>query len=113
MSANMVAVLYLLSALLFIFALRGLSHPESSRLGNIFGIIGMIIAIITTLMFKSVLSYAEIGAAIVVGGALIALSIWLNKKGITIILVTHESDIANYGNKIIYMKDGNILQDKI
>ena len=30
MSANMVAVLYLLSALLFIFALRGLSHPESS-----------------------------------------------------------------------------------
>ena len=44
MSANMVAVLYLVSALLFIFALRGLSHPESSRLGNIFGVIGMIIA---------------------------------------------------------------------
>ena len=68
MSANMVAVLYLLSALLFIFALRGLSHPESSRLGNIFGVVGMVIAIITTLMFKSVLSYAEIGAAIIVGG---------------------------------------------
>ena len=64
MSANMVAVLYLLSALLFIFALRGLSHPESSRLGNIFGIVGMVIAIITTLLFKSVLSYTEIGAAI-------------------------------------------------
>ena len=63
MSANMVAVLYLISALMFIFALRGLSHPESSRLGNIFGIVGMIIAIITTLMFKSVLSYVEIGAA--------------------------------------------------
>ena len=45
MSANMVAVLYLLSALLFIFALRGLSHPESSRLGNIFGIVGMVIAV--------------------------------------------------------------------
>ena len=70
MSANMVAVLYLLSALLFIFALRGLSHPESSRLGNIFGIVGMVIAIITTLMFKSVLSYTEIGAAIIVGGAI-------------------------------------------
>ena len=52
MSANMVAVLYLISALMFIFALRGLSHPESSRLGNIFGIVGMIIDIITTLMFK-------------------------------------------------------------
>ena len=68
MSANMVAVLYLLSALLFIFALRGLSHPESSRLGNIFGIVGMVIAIITTLMFKSVLSYSEIGAAILAAG---------------------------------------------
>ena len=70
MSANMVAVLYLISALMFIFALRGLSHPESSRLGNIFGIVGMVIAIITTLMFKSVLSYVEIGAAIIVGGAI-------------------------------------------
>ncbi len=70
MSANTVAILYLISALLFIFALRGLSHPESSRMGNIFGIIGMVIAIFTTLMFKSVLSYYEIGAAILVGGAL-------------------------------------------
>jgi len=70
MSANIVAILYLVSALLFIFALRGLSHPDSSRLGNIFGIVGMIIAIITTLMFKSVLSYIEIGSAILVGGAI-------------------------------------------
>ena len=70
MSANTVAILYLISALLFIFALRGLSHPESSRMGNIFGIIGMVIAIFTTLMFKSVLSYYEIGAAILVGGAI-------------------------------------------
>ena len=68
MSSSIVAILYLISALLFIFALRGLSHPESSRRGNIFGIIGMIIAIITTLMFKSVLSYTEIGVAILIGG---------------------------------------------
>ena len=68
MSNTAVAILYLLSALLFIFALRGLSHPESSRRGNIFGITGMIIAIITTLMFKSVLSYSEIGVAILIGG---------------------------------------------
>ncbi len=70
MSSNMVAILYLISALLFIFALRGLSHPESSRMGNIFGVIGMIIAVFTTLMFKSVLSYYEIGAAILIGGAI-------------------------------------------
>ncbi len=70
MSSNTVAILYLISALLFIFALRGLSHPESSRMGNIFGIVGMVIAIFTTLMFKSVLSYYEIGAAILIGGAI-------------------------------------------
>ena len=39
MSNSTVAILYLISALLFIFALRGLSHPESSRKGNIFGIL--------------------------------------------------------------------------
>ena len=68
MSASLVVILYLISAVLFIFALRGLSHPKSARLGNILGIIGMVIAIFTTLMMKSVLSYVEIGAAILIGG---------------------------------------------
>ena len=36
----------------------------------------------------------------------------LNKKGITIVLVTHESDIAEYGNRIIHMKDGKIIKDE-
>ena len=66
MSSSIVSILYLISALLFIFSLRGLSHPESSRLGNILGIIGMVIAIITTLMFKGVLSYAEIATAVLI-----------------------------------------------
>ena len=70
MPPNIVAILYLISAVLFIFALRGLSHPESSRLGNIFGIIGMIIAIFTTIMFQSVFSYVEIGVAIFIGGVI-------------------------------------------
>ena len=68
MDNSIVAILYLTSAFLFILALRGLSHPESSRMGNIFGITGMVIAIVTTLMFKTVLSYYEIGAAILIGG---------------------------------------------
>ena len=68
MSSNIVSILYLFSALLFIFSLRGLSHPESSRVGNILGITGMVIAIVTTLMFKNVLSYTEIGIAILIGG---------------------------------------------
>ena len=49
MSPNLVALLYLVSGVLFILALRGLSSPESSRRGNQFGMIGMTIAVLTTL----------------------------------------------------------------
>src|ERR1700750_2296862 len=49
MSANLQGVLYLVAGVLFILALRGLSSPESSRRGNMFGIAGMVIAIGTTL----------------------------------------------------------------
>jgi NAD(P) transhydrogenase subunit beta len=49
MSQDIVALLYLLSGVLFILALRGLSSPESSRHGNIFGMVGMTIAVVTTL----------------------------------------------------------------
>ncbi|HRK17993.1 MAG TPA: NAD(P)(+) transhydrogenase (Re/Si-specific) subunit beta [Hyphomicrobiaceae bacterium] len=49
MSANVVALLYLVSGVLFILALRGLSSPETSRQGNMFGMIGMAIAVLTTL----------------------------------------------------------------
>ena len=48
MSANLLAIFYLISGILFILALRGLSSPETSRQGNLFGIIGMTIAIIVT-----------------------------------------------------------------
>ena len=43
-SANLSAVFYLVSGTLFVLALRGLSSPETSRQGNFFGILGMIIA---------------------------------------------------------------------
>ncbi|MFL6796762.1 MAG: NAD(P)(+) transhydrogenase (Re/Si-specific) subunit beta [Xanthobacteraceae bacterium] len=49
MNANLVALLYLVAGVLFILALRGLSSPETSRQGNLFGMIGMAIAILTTL----------------------------------------------------------------
>ena len=48
MSANLLAIFYLISGILFILALRGLSSPETSRQGNLLGIIGMAIAIIVT-----------------------------------------------------------------
>src|SRR4051794_35714557 len=49
MSANLAGLLYLVSGVLFILALRGLSSPATSRQGNIFGMTGMAIAIVTTL----------------------------------------------------------------
>src|SRR3954465_10391578 len=49
MNANITALLYLVAGVLFIQALRGLSSPESSRRGNMLGIVGMVIAIVTTL----------------------------------------------------------------
>jgi NAD(P) transhydrogenase subunit beta len=49
MSANLAALLYLASGVLFIFALRGLSSPETSRQGNNYGMLGMTIAVVTTL----------------------------------------------------------------
>ncbi|MBZ9773757.1 NAD(P)(+) transhydrogenase (Re/Si-specific) subunit beta [Mesorhizobium sp. CO1-1-8] len=49
MNANFASFLYLVSGVLFIMALRGLSHPTTSRQGNLYGMIGMAIAIATTL----------------------------------------------------------------
>jgi len=51
MSANLSAIFYLISGVLFILALRGLSSPETSRQGNFFGILGMVIAISVTFLF--------------------------------------------------------------
>ncbi len=50
MSANILAIFYLISGVLFILALRGLSSPETSRQGNFFGIIGMAIAVGVTVL---------------------------------------------------------------
>ncbi len=50
MSANLAALLYLVSGALFIMALRGLSSPATSRQGNMYGMIGMAIAMVTTLL---------------------------------------------------------------
>ena len=52
MSANVSNLLYLIAGILFILALRGLSHPMTSRQGNLYGMIGMGIAIVTTLAFN-------------------------------------------------------------
>ena len=61
---------YLISGVFFILALRGLSSPETARKGNIFGISGMIIAIITTLLLPGIESYGLIALGILIGGAI-------------------------------------------
>jgi len=79
-SANILALFYLFSGVLFILALRGLSSPETSRQGNLFGIIGMIIAISVTILsignfsiaFIYLLIFLLIGGSI---GAFIAFKI--------------------------------------
>ena len=76
MGASISAYLYLIAAIMFIMALRGLSSPESARRGNLYGIGGMAIAIITTLSMPSVVSYGLILTGIVIGGGIGALIAW-------------------------------------
>jgi NAD(P) transhydrogenase subunit beta len=65
-----VALAYLASGVLFILALRGLSSPATSQRGNRFGMIGMAIAVATTLFVHDVASLPEIVAAIAIGGVI-------------------------------------------
>ena len=66
--SNLSSVFYLVSAVLFILSLRGLSHPTTARKGNFYGMLGMAIAIGTTLASPGVLSYKEIAIAFIIGG---------------------------------------------
>jgi NAD(P) transhydrogenase subunit beta len=70
MTENLTAFAYLVASVCFIMALKGLSSPESSRAGNISGIVGMVIAIGTTLLMPDVLSYGTIFAGVVIGGGI-------------------------------------------
>ncbi|SIS38069.1 NAD(P) transhydrogenase subunit beta [Insolitispirillum peregrinum] len=61
---------YIVAAVFFVLALRGLSNPETARTGNILGMVGMGLAILTTLLSPVVQSYVFIILAIVIGGAI-------------------------------------------
>ena len=72
MSPSLTAFAYLISGVLFVLALRGLSNPTSSRQGNLFGMIGMAIAILATLARSgmSPSGYVLIILAIIIGGGI-------------------------------------------
>ena len=65
-----VALAYLVAGVCFILALRGLSSPATSRAGNRYGMIGMLIAVVTTLITHDIASLPEIGIAIAIGGTI-------------------------------------------
>lgn len=65
-----VALAYLVAGVCFILALRGLSSPASSREGNRYGMIGMTLAVVTTLLVHSIASLPEIAIAIGIGAAI-------------------------------------------
>ena len=73
MSPNLVALLYLVAGVLFIQALRGLSSPDTSRRGNYLGMIGMTIAVLTTLGShppESALAWGLVVGGLALGGGI-------------------------------------------
>ncbi len=70
MSQGIVTICYIAASILFILALSGLNNQESARRGNLYGMLGMAIAIIATLLSGAVTSYWGIIFAMVAGGAI-------------------------------------------
>ena len=69
MPQGVIIVSYIAATILFILALGGLSHPETARRGNLFGIIGMTLAIVATLLSDQVTSYSFLIIMMVIGGS--------------------------------------------
>lgn len=67
---NTVSILYLVAAVCFILALKGLSSPKSARIGNILGIAGMAIAIVTTFFNPAVKGHLMIIVGLIIGGGI-------------------------------------------
>jgi NAD(P) transhydrogenase subunit beta len=70
MSLNIVNLIYLLAACLFIIGLRGLSHPKTAVRGNMLGAVGMLLAVVVTLADRKILRFEVIAAGLVVGSVL-------------------------------------------
>ena len=68
MSQGLVTMAYIAASMLFIFSLGGLSHQEKARRGNVYGMIGMAIAMLATVMSDAVNSYVILIIAVLIGG---------------------------------------------
>lgn len=78
LNANTLAIVYLISASLFILGLKGLTHPSTARRGNYLAMVGMLLAIVATLLNPVVQNYSLIIAGLAIGaviGIVVALKI--------------------------------------
>ncbi len=78
MTISLINIVYLVSAMLFIFGLKGLAHPRTAIRGNLMGAIGMFLAIVATLLIKEIISYELIIAGFIIGaviGTILALKV--------------------------------------
>ena len=69
MTEGILTAAYIAASVLFILALGGLSSPETARRGNLYGIVGMAIALIATIGGAQVTSYGTLGVCMLIGGA--------------------------------------------
>ena len=70
MSSNIINIGYLIASVLFIFGLRGLTHPRTAVRGNLLGATGMLVAVILTLINQKIVSYEIILIGLVIGAAI-------------------------------------------
>jgi H+-translocating NAD(P) transhydrogenase subunit beta len=74
----LIEVTYLLASILFVFGLKGLSHPQTARRGMNLAALGMLVAIVGTLLHHEIISYKYIMIGLVIGGLIgAAMSIWM------------------------------------
>ena len=115
MSANLSSTLFLVTGILFILALRGLSSPETSRMGNLFGILGMALAIVVSILsvdiFLANLIYFII--ALTIGGSIGAVNkeiracklAWMFPNKHTEWIYQRITDVVNQTNEEIFKFD--------
>ncbi len=70
MSADLVNIVYLIAASLFVLGLKGLSHPRTAVRGNMLGALGMFIAVVTTLINQQIIGFEAIVGGLILGGVI-------------------------------------------
>ena len=65
MSDSLITIFYIIAAVLFILSLGGLSHQETARRGNLYGMLGMILALVAVTASESVTAYGILALAII------------------------------------------------